>query len=278
MGTRYRVLQDADTGARRLLLLDKGKQVASCLLSTGGALERLYVDPAQRGKGFARKLVRVALSYWARKHPGEPLSIKPRPFNDMSVGIPALRAFYVRMGFEPGKDGDVMLHKTASTGRYKGEPSDPDSVKFTKDFQGLTIEVDRPKGFVMSGKDPKGTPWTRTYQYDYGFIPGTLGGDDDGLDVYLGPDTDAKTAYWVVQLTPDGDFDEYKVFLGFADEADAIEAYKKHAPEELLGSVSAMSIEMMKAMLGESNPQESVEKMAHWDGFYRELLAISGMV
>lgn len=168
----------------------------------------------------------------------------------------------------------MVFRKAAApkSGFYKGKPADPDTVKFEVDFQGIPVKVDRPSGFTMSGVDSKGVPWERTYKYDYGFIPKTLGGDDDGLDVFLGPNKDAKTAFWVTQHHPDGSFDEYKVFLGFDTEAEAKKAYKQHIPAAHMGEVSAMTVEMMKAMLGDVNPE--AEKRAMWGAFFSELLEI----
>jgi GNAT superfamily N-acetyltransferase len=253
-----------------------GKVAASALLreslseNGGQHLEKMHVVPEHRGKGLARMLLQEA-----KKRATKDLYIKPRPFGDMPATIDALKKLYRSEGFKGIDDKDNMVFKkTASSGTYNGKFSDPESVKFTRDFQGLTVKVDRPKGFIMSGKSPEGKDWTRTYQYDYGFIPDTLGGDGDGIDVYLGPDKEAKTAYWVVQHKPDGGFDEYKVFLGFEDEDAAKQAYKQHAPAELMGDVSAMSIEMMKAMLGKEDPQETIEKTSMWCGFVRELSAI----
>src|SRR5690606_6453494 len=98
---------------------------------------------------------------------------------------------------------------------YKGQLVSSDGVKKTIEFQGITIHLDRPKGLIMSGKDKNGKEWAREYKYDYGFIPKTLGGDGDGLDVFVGPNKDALEAYWAIQNKDDGSFDEYKVFLGF---------------------------------------------------------------
>jgi hypothetical protein len=186
----------------------------------------------------------------------------------------------LRVRTEGGEDAASALLRSDGDAQHleklQVEPADPNTVKFEKDFQGLKIKVDRPKGFVMSGKDPEGKAWTRTYKYDYGYIPKTLGGDKDGLDVYLGPNKDAKDAYWVVQTKPDGAFDEYKVFLGFDSEEAAVAAYKAHTPAKLFHSVSAMSVEMMKALLGDKNPQEDLEKKAMWDGFVDELARIEG--
>lgn len=136
------------------------------------------------------------------------------------------------------------------SGLYKGQPANPDSVKFKTDFQGMPIHIDRPKGFVMMGTDENGKPWSRRYKYDYGFIPKTKGGDGDGLDVFIGPDKKATETYWAVQSKPDGSFDEYKCLLGFANKAAAREAYEAHIPANRLKRIVPMSIDMMRALVG----------------------------
>jgi hypothetical protein len=135
------------------------------------------------------------------------------------------------------------------TGTYKGLPMSPDGKKFTRDFHGIPVHIDRPKGFVMKGESD-GKPWSRRYQHDYGFIPKTKGGDGDQLDVFLGPKKGATDAYWAVQVKPDGSFDEYKVFLGFPDRDAALATYRAHIPKKLLKGMVTMRVEMMKAMLG----------------------------
>jgi len=134
---------------------------------------------------------------------------------------------------------------------YKGQLVSSDGVKKTIEFQGITIHLDRPKGLIMSGKDKNGKEWAREYKYDYGFIPKTLGGDGDGLDVFVGPNKDALEAYWAIQNKDDGSFDEYKVFLGFTSRDAAIGAFRDHIPVKLLGGMVSMRIDMMKAMLGQ---------------------------
>jgi len=165
------------------------------------------------------------------------------------------------------RDTAALLVKQAKIlgGFYNGKPTSPDTVKFEADFQGIKIKVDRPKGFVMFGQDSKGKSWRRTYQYDYGFIPKTLGGDHDGLDVFIGPSKKATQTYWAVQRKEDGSFDEYKVFVGFPKREDAVAAYAAHIPRKYFGRLLVMSIEMMKAMLGKE-PKEQMKKAA-WVGF-----------
>jgi hypothetical protein len=140
----------------------------------------------------------------------------------------------------------------------------------TVNFRGLKIRIDRPKGFVQEGKGEEGHPWKRVYQYDYGFLPKTKGGDGEGLDVFVGPDESADETYWVIQKKKDGSFDEYKVLLGFASRAGAKKAYGKHIPMRYFGGMAAMPIGMMKAMLG----LEPGEKTASLVGFFSELESI----
>lgn len=154
---------------------------------------------------------------------------------------------------------------------YKGRPSNPDSVKKRVVFQGLSISIDRPKGFTMNGVDKSGTPWKREYKLDYGFLPRTNGGDGEGIDVFLGPNSDAPTAFWAIQNKPDGSFDEYKVMLGFDSRAAAKKAYTDHIPSKYLAGMAAMPIQMMKAMLN----IEPVEKLAMKLGFFDELDKLS---
>jgi inorganic pyrophosphatase len=153
---------------------------------------------------------------------------------------------------------------------FKGKPASADSIKKTVDFQGITVRVDRPKGFVMRGTDDQGQPWTRKYKYDYGYIPRTLGGDDDGLDVFIGPERKAEEAYWAVQNKADGSFDEYKVFLGFPNRDAAIGAYKDHIPKKFFSGLVTMKVDMMRAMLRIS-PKGGTKKLAMWVGYHDEL-------
>ena len=133
---------------------------------------------------------------------------------------------------------------------YQGKVVSSDGVKKKVDFQGIEIHLDRPKGLIMTGTDKEGKEWTRGYKYDYGFIPKTLGGDGDGLDVFIGPDKDASETYWAIQNKDDGSFDEYKVFLGFTSRDAATGAFRDHIPVKYLGGMVSMRLDMMKAMLG----------------------------
>lgn len=134
-------------------------------------------------------------------------------------------------------------------------------------FQGFDVRLDRPKGTVQKGTDKNGKPWERVYKVDYGYIPDTAGGDGDELDVFLGPDKNSSTAYWMIQKKDDGSFDEYKVVLGAKTKSDAVKIYTDHIPKKFLKSTASISVSMMKAMLGRM-PQV---KMAMYVSFLDQL-------
>lgn len=163
---------------------------------------------------------------------------------------------------------------SSTTGEYQGRPASPDTVKRKVKFQGFDVHLDRPKGFIMRGKDERGTAWERTYQFDYGFIPKTTGGDGEQLDVFLGPHPEADEAYWVTQKKPDGTFDEYKVFLGFTSREEARRAYLAHIPAKFLGGIASMKLGFMRAMLGMDHQADFTAKVA----FALELSRMGGQV
>lgn len=122
------------------------------------------------------------------------------------------------------------------------------------DFQGIPLIIDRPVGFVQTGTAQDGTAWERTFTLDNGYIEATLGGDGEGLDVFLGSDADAQTTHWITQVGPDGGFDEFKVMLGFADQGEAVRGYLAHVPSEFFGGVSPVSVNTVKSLLGIEPP------------------------
>jgi hypothetical protein len=126
-------------------------------------------------------------------------------------------------------------------------------------FQGIPIHVDRPKGYIQTGTDAAGNEWKREYKTDYGFIPRTKGGDGEGLDVFVGPNGNSPFAYWVTQHDGEGNFDEYKVFLGYDSQAEAKKAYEDHIPKKFFGKMTEGTIHQIKALLNQE-PKETMSK------------------
>ena len=112
------------------------------------------------------------------------------------------------------------------------------------DFRGLPIRIEIEAGEVKSGVDEAGRAWSHTYKFPYGEVLKTSSlADGDPVDVYLGPDQLAPTAFVVHQSKSDGNYDEDKCFLGFATEAAAVLAYKQHGPVWGFGSIDSMTFE-----------------------------------
>lgn len=120
-----------------------------------------------------------------------------------------------------------------------GPPPSPNRLEYpyvgTINFQGLLIYVENAPGSKRSGTDKNGKPWSIRMKNYYGEIPGTRGADNDPVDVYVGPDSDAPTA-WVFhqkhfhsdEHEVEGTYDEDKIMLGFSTKRDALKAYRAH--------------------------------------------------
>jgi len=86
------------------------------------------------------------------------------------------------------------------------------------EFRGIPVVIQWPKGSLRVGERKDGTPFRTEMHADYGYIPNTVAaGDEERLDVYIGPDKDADTVYVIEQVRKEtGEFDEYKMMLGFS--------------------------------------------------------------
>lgn len=123
------------------------------------------------------------------------------------------------------------------------------------EFQGIPIAIENRKGSTREGVDPDGKPWKTTFALPYGYIKKTEGKDGEEIDAYIGPASDAPTAFVVHQRKIDGTgHDEDKVFLGMLSEAATRKAYLKHYNKvgpKLLGDITSISIEDLKKKLEE---------------------------
>lgn len=98
-------------------------------------------------------------------------------------------------------------------------------------FRGLDISIETDKGEKRHWYDPHNdTKGTTTMKFPYGYVRRTQGTDGDHVDVYVGPNEQAKNVYIVDQMkAPDFKaFDEQKVMIGFDSAAAAKKAYLDH--------------------------------------------------
>src|SRR5690606_3737100 len=119
------------------------------------------------------------------------------------------------------------------------------------DFQGLDVSVETDKGEYRHWYDPHNEEHGKTKMlYPYGYVKRTNSlGDDEQIDIYVGPDEDSDTLYVVNQLkAPDfEEFDELKVMAGFKNDKEAKEAYLAHYNSpKFFGSMYEMTIDQFK--------------------------------
>jgi hypothetical protein len=141
-------------------------------------------------------------------------------------------------------------------------------------FQGLRVAVENKAGSTRSGKDRDGKPWHTLMKAPYGYIVGSMGADDEGVDCYVGPDKKATHAFVVHQKKDNGDYDEDKVMLGCANLEDARKLYLVHySTDKFLGPIKEVPMERLKALLSEKKVLTKISSPVY-AAFLDELTAI----
>lgn len=120
-------------------------------------------------------------------------------------------------------------------------------------WHGLNIAIENKKGSYRTGKDPDGKPWKTYMNFDYGRIGGSKAVDNEGVDIYIGPDDTAEMVYVVHQQDPfTRRYDEDKVLFFFPSKESAIEGYlSQYDRPDFLGPVSEFTIPEFKTALKE---------------------------
>lgn len=118
---------------------------------------------------------------------------------------------------------------------------------------GMDVSVENPQGSVRRGTSPDGTAWETPMRDHYGYIRGTTAADGDKLDVFIKPGTPPDfdgTVFVVDQVDPGtGKFDEAKVVMGAADQAEAEAIYLRNYSDgwQGLGAITALPMAEFKA-------------------------------
>ena len=135
------------------------------------------------------------------------------------------------------------------------------------DFQGLDIRVQNPTGTLRSGIAPNGQTWETAMEADYGYIASTEGKDGEDVDVFVGPDKDAQSAYIITIMKPPSfeNIDEQKVMLGYNTGAEAKRVFLQHYDSpRFFGSMTAMTMTDFKKKVMETDGK-LLKSLLFWD-------------
>ena len=181
-----------------------------------------------------------------------------KPHIDNELGHKALatsQAFWrdmlaaLRGVSKSGAGGMALGVSIDAISKAMGPPPSSNRKKYpfvgTLHFHGILIYVENVPGSIRSGFDRDGEPWATQMQLHYGEIPGTHAVDGDPVDVYVGTDFSAETAYVVHQFV-DGYYDEDKVMLGFPSKEEAVKAYQAHYDKPMKIDVTTLPVSDLK--------------------------------
>lgn len=132
------------------------------------------------------------------------------------------------------------------------EANDP--IKKKIKVQGVPICLEWLKGETREYKKGGVVKYKRLMEADYGYIPGTVDSDGEELDVYVGPDREARNAYVIRQMKRTGGFDEHKVMVGYSSKSSAKASYVHHmgGTPERFGGMQAIPITSLVALFGDN--------------------------
>lgn len=137
-----------------------------------------------------------------------------------------------------------------------------DPIKKKVKVQGVPICLEWLKGETREYKKGGVVKYKRLMEADYGYIPGTIDSDGEELDVYLGPNREARNAHVIRQMKKTGGFDEHKVMIGYATKSAAKASYVHHmgGTPERFGGMHSIPVSSLVALFGDN--KASKEKVA----------------
>lgn len=136
-------------------------------------------------------------------------------------------------------------------------------IRKRRRWRGLSISIENPAGTYRTGTDSDGNKWRSLLHFDYGYLRGTLGVDNDHVDCFIGPNiNDAKKVFVIHQKdVKTGKYDEDKVMLGWLKKTDAIKDYlKNYDRADMLMGCTAMNVEDFKKKVPKTNDKPRMIK------------------
>lgn len=153
-------------------------------------------------------------------------------------------------------------YRFGTLGAYLKEKNANDPIKKKIKVQGVPICLEWLKGETREYKKGGVVKYKRLMEADYGYIPGTVDSDGEELDVYVGPDREARNAHVIRQMKKTGGFDEHKVMVGYSSKSAAKASYIHHmgGTPERFGGMHSIPMSSLVALFGDNKAKK--EKVA----------------
>ena len=154
----------------------------------------------------------------------------------------------------------IQAHE-AATSHLNDLPEPTKAQKMANRYQhghiklhGFDITIETPKGSPRKGVDQGGKAWSVTMPAHYGYIKGTVGVDEEHVDVYIGDHPKSDKVFVVDQLNiGDGSFDEHKAILACSDAIEARSLYDAGFSDgkgpDRVGAMTELSVDSFKEWL-----------------------------
>lgn len=130
---------------------------------------------------------------------------------------------------------------------------------------GLDVTIENMRGSFRSGTDKDGNMWRCRIPHHYGYIRRTEGADGDHVDCYIGPHLKSPKIFIIDQADADsGDFDEHKVFMGFASRQQVAKAYASAFSDgrasDRMGAITEMTPHDFREWLKDGDTKKPVHR------------------
>ena len=138
-------------------------------------------------------------------------------------------------------------------------------------FQGFSITIEYPKGSIRELKNNEGqVVYKKLMRYAYGYFNGTQGRDPNEVDVIVGPNQKAESAFVVHMLDKGPDVDERededKVLLGFSNPLQAKQAFFSMYPKTFFGGMTELPLVTFKEKLATASLPYRRKKITATEG------------
>lgn len=282
------------------LLLD-GQRIGEMLLKNKQQVASSSIDPKYRGMGLGKKFYGEVMkvlpghalesdSYVSEKAAPVWRSMLRRGYTGSEAASTPSTLHVSGEGNMPGhwsggehgvfraelpmkKHAEAKEHELEKA-THKKHPLKKYKLDGHMSFQGMRIAVENKKGSTRSGHDKDGKPWHTLMKAPYGYITGSKGADDEGVDCYVGPNKDAPNAYVVHQNEEDGGYDEDKCILGVNSAEEAKALYLAHYnTDRFLGPIKAVPMERFKKLFSSGKTLTKISQVT-FAAFCDELAAI----